>query len=73
MATFKDSTQFVFFTQEIVNFRKEAALLSNTRFIYLLYLHQPRAHTNSYYLSFVPHTIMLWNYLTFELGSASSF
>ena len=57
----------MFFTQEIVKFRKQTTLLNS------LYLHQPRAHTNSYKYSFVPHTILLWNYLTFELGSASSF
>ena len=42
-------------------------------FIRYVFINRELIYTNSYKYSFVPRTIMLWNYLTFELVSTSSF
>ena len=49
----------------------------NSRSLHPLTLHpltlqQPFARTQSYYHSFVPHTISIWNTLPYEVTSASS-
>ena len=61
-----------FFPEDIVKLKEQTPLLSNTRSLHPLYLHQPRAHTNSYQYSFVPHTCSVWNSLTFDTVNASS-
>ena len=70
---FKIVHNLCYFPEEIVKFREQTPLLSNTRSLHPLYLHQPRAHTNSFHFSFVPHTCSLWNSLPFNIVNASSF
>ena len=70
---FKIVHKLCFFPDGIVKLREQSTLLSNTRFLHPLYLHQPRAHTNSFQFSFVPHTSYLWNSLPFNIVNAPSF
>ena len=61
-----------YFPEGIIKLREQTPLLTNTRFLHLLYLHQPLAHTNSFQYSFVPHPCSLWNSLPFSIVNASS-
>ena len=70
---FKIVHKLCFFPDGTVKLREQSTLLSNTRFLHPLYLHQPRAHTNSFQFSFVPHTSYLWNSLPFNIVNAPSF
>ena len=70
---FKIVHNLCFFPEGIVNLREQTPLLSNTRYLHPLYLHQPRAHTSSYFYSFVPHSCSLWNSLPFQSVNASSY
>ena len=70
---FKIVHNLCFFPEDIVKLREQTPLLSNTRSLHSLYLHQPRAHTNSYFYSFVPHTCSYWNSLPFETVNAPSY
>ena len=65
---FKIIHNLCYFSEEIVNFREQTS-----RSLHPLYLHQPRAHTNSFHYSFVPHTCSLWNSLPFNIVNASPF
>ena len=70
---FKIIHNLCFFPKQIVKLREQTPLLSNNRSLHPLYLSQPRAHTNSYHYSFVPHTCSLWNSLPLEIVNASSY
>ena len=54
-ATFQNSSQ----SKDIVKLREQTSILSTTRSLHPLYLYQPRAHTNSYFYSFVPHVFSM--------------
>ena len=70
---FKIVHKLCFFPEDFVKLREQTPLLSNTHSLHPLYLHQPRAHTNSYFCSFVPHTCSFWNSLPFDnIVNASS-
>ena len=70
---FKIIHNFCYFPEGIINLREQTPLLTNTRFLHPLFLHQPLAHTNSFQYSFVPHTSSVWNSLPFSIVNASSF
>ncbi len=55
---FKIVHNLCFFPEDIVKLREQTPLLSNTRSLHSLYLHQPRAHTNSYSSLFICTTYM---------------
>ena len=57
-----------YFTYEVFTFRPN--LYSRT--MNPLALHQPFAHTNAFYYSFVPHTVSLWNSLSYSQVTADS-
>ena len=59
-----------FFPDGIVLLREHSQF--NSRSVHALTLQQPFAHTQSYYYSFVPHTISVWNTLPYEVTSSSS-
>ena len=59
-----------FFLNGIVSLKEHSQY--NTRSVHALTLQQPFAHTQSYYYSFIPHTISIWNTLPYEVTSSSS-
>ena len=59
-----------FFPDGIVLLREH--LQYNFRSVHALTLQQPFTHTQSYYYSFVPRAISVWNTLPYEITSSSS-
>ena len=69
---FKIVHNLCFFPSSIIRAREQTQFVSSTRSVHSLCLQQPFACTNSYYYSFVPHAISIWNSLPQELVTAPS-
>ena len=59
----------LYFPDEVLTFKPNL----HSRTMNPLTLHQPFARTNAFYYSFVPHTVSLWNSLSYSQVTADSF